>query len=406
MTQLTPRFRLSDQSGGLGLSCDASGLELAGVPLLRQDAHGLAPRPAEEVAALLRVAYGEYAPVVPASGLRTVAEAQNQGELAKAMIAAVHLRLPELDADSAVRVILADDTLDRGELVKYDPDQPRDDHGRWAADGEGDASTETSGTTSQPALHETTPGPGRHSQAPRNQPTPPAAPRSNATESTYVATAADLAVPASPAAAPRAIQFSPRLQAQFDALWARSHPTDKDHPKGRAQEWGDTIVADRQGVLSAQNIVHGEIDHIGPDGKPHGGEVRPNLNVTDPGKYKPIGTPHTHPYTETPDHPAYTGISLSGADAAYITSTGADGLHFIMAQSGDAQFMFLKTKDTPENLDGDALYKMANARTHRLVDLGLSFQDASRTVARGFATQYNLAYYEGEHGVLTRVYPN
>jgi hypothetical protein len=399
MTQLTPRFRLSDQPDGLGLSCDASGLELAGVPLLRKGAQGFAPRSAEEIAALLRQAYGEDGPAVAPSGLRTVAEALNRGELAKAMIAAVHLRLPELDADGAVRLILADHAL-----AKYDPDQPRDDHGRWTADGAGGASTDTASNT--PALRQPPTGTSHSAgvQAPRTAPTAtPAAP--SGAKPTHIATAADLAIPATPDAAPRAIQFSPELQSQFDKLWAKSHPTDKHHPNGQAQEWGDTVVTNRQGVLSAQNTVHGEIDHIGPDGKPQGGEVRPNLNVTDPGKYKPIGAPHTHPYTETPDHPAYTGISLSGPDAAYITSTSIGDLHFIMAQSGDAQFMFLKTKETPANLDGDALYEIANARTHRRVDLRLSFQNASRMVAKGLAIQYNLAYYEGEHGALTRVYP-
>ena len=54
-----------------------------------------------------------------------VARALSENEMVRAMIAAVLLKLPELDWDGAVRIAQADDTLS-----KYDPDEPRDFHGR------------------------------------------------------------------------------------------------------------------------------------------------------------------------------------------------------------------------------------------------------------------------------------
>ncbi|MDZ5649588.1 hypothetical protein [Nitrospirillum sp. BR 11828] len=125
------RYRVSNSPGGLGLSCTAEGLALAGVPLLAKGAGGFQVRPAAEVAVLLQRAYAGAAPgttVLPA--LAKIADALNRGDLAQAMIRAVHLRLPELDWDAAVRLARANDNL-----AKYSPDQPRDWHGRWASGG-------------------------------------------------------------------------------------------------------------------------------------------------------------------------------------------------------------------------------------------------------------------------------
>ena len=52
-------FRLTNESGGLGLSCTPTGVSLAGVPLLRKTQAGFVPRSASEIATLLRTAYGE-----------------------------------------------------------------------------------------------------------------------------------------------------------------------------------------------------------------------------------------------------------------------------------------------------------------------------------------------------------
>ncbi|TWB44290.1 hypothetical protein [Nitrospirillum pindoramense] len=127
------RYRLSNGPGGLGVSCTGEGLALAGVPLLAKGAGGFRARPAAEVAVLLGRAYAGAEPgaaVLP--GLAKIADALNRGDLAQAMIRAVHLRLPELDWDAAVRLTRANDNL-----AKYSPDQLRDDHGRWTTEGGG-----------------------------------------------------------------------------------------------------------------------------------------------------------------------------------------------------------------------------------------------------------------------------
>ncbi len=122
------RFRLTNDPGGLGVGCDSTGLTLAGVALLQKGARGFEPRTTDEIEALLEQAYPELAERPQVSGgLEVVADALNAGDLTKAMIAAVFLRLPELNWDAAVRVARTDDTLAK----QYDAEEPRDERGRW-----------------------------------------------------------------------------------------------------------------------------------------------------------------------------------------------------------------------------------------------------------------------------------
>jgi hypothetical protein len=115
-------------------------VSLAGAPLLRKSAVGLEPRPAAEIAALMRAAYGGGADAAAVSrGLVVIAEALNRGDLGRAMIAAVRLRLPDLGWREAARLAAAEDAL-----VKYNPDEPRDWRGRWTT---GDAGAPTPSVT-------------------------------------------------------------------------------------------------------------------------------------------------------------------------------------------------------------------------------------------------------------------
>lgn len=59
-------------------------------------------------------------------GLDAVAGALNQGEMTRALIAAVLLKLPELDWNGAVRIAQANCAL-----AKFDPSESRDWRGRW-----------------------------------------------------------------------------------------------------------------------------------------------------------------------------------------------------------------------------------------------------------------------------------
>jgi hypothetical protein len=126
------KFRLADETGSLGLKCTMAGLSLAGAPLLRTTAAGFEPRPADELSGLLKSAYGDD--VVPAElfgGFEVIARALNQGDLGRAMVAALRLRLPELDWRGAMRVARAHDALAKG----FDPGELRDRFGRWTTGG-------------------------------------------------------------------------------------------------------------------------------------------------------------------------------------------------------------------------------------------------------------------------------
>ena len=101
-------FRLSNEPGERGLSCTPDGVALAGVPLVRKTQAGFVPRPAGEIASLLKAAYGDR-PMALQSRLGAIAQALNSGDFAMAMIAAVHTQTPELDAEAAIRLAHAED---------------------------------------------------------------------------------------------------------------------------------------------------------------------------------------------------------------------------------------------------------------------------------------------------------
>ncbi len=114
------------------MSCTPEGLSFAGVPLLQKTEAGFAPRSAPEIASLIKAAYGaDRDPTRLVSSLGVIARALNDGDLARAAIAAVLTRTPELSAEAAARLAKADE-----KLIKYDPDQPRDWHGRWTKGGD------------------------------------------------------------------------------------------------------------------------------------------------------------------------------------------------------------------------------------------------------------------------------
>jgi len=147
LSQIDRRVRPADRVESLQLNCTSNGAYLAGVPLLQKGIAGLRPRPIHEIAALMNGAYGGYVDSAHLSpGLDVVARALDQGDLGRAMIAAVRLRLPELSGEGALAIARVD-----AALAKYSPDEPRDEHGRWTADGSGSHvnSAPTQGTRPQ-----------------------------------------------------------------------------------------------------------------------------------------------------------------------------------------------------------------------------------------------------------------
>jgi hypothetical protein len=105
-------------------------VSLAGVQLLRKAQTGFVPRPQSEIALLLKTAYGKD-PTGLQARLGAIAGALNSGDFAQAMIAAVHTRTPDLSPEAASRLAKADEALAK---YNYDPDEPRDWHGRWTKD--------------------------------------------------------------------------------------------------------------------------------------------------------------------------------------------------------------------------------------------------------------------------------
>ena len=120
----------------------------------------------DRILALLAAAYS--APVNPAvlGKLRRAAELWAQGEKCLAQIHLAHLRLPKLESEEqAFGLFLADQLIASGHsprelckalgfdlpqgLKKYNPDEPRDDHGRWTTGGA--SGTEAAATSTQPA---------------------------------------------------------------------------------------------------------------------------------------------------------------------------------------------------------------------------------------------------------------
>jgi hypothetical protein len=133
-------FRLTQEPGGLGPSCSAKGLAFAGVPLVVRRAGAFTVRSEPEVRHLIGACGIDIDVPRLQEGLAAVARALNEGNLPRALIAAVHLRLPELDWHAAARIAQADE-----QLKKYDPNEPRDWHGRWTTGGDttGSASSDS-----------------------------------------------------------------------------------------------------------------------------------------------------------------------------------------------------------------------------------------------------------------------
>lgn len=145
--------RASDTASGLGLSCQPTGVSLAGAPLLRRAVAGFAPRSRREIDTLMKAAYGDGADGAPISrGLDVVADALNRGDLGRAQIGAARLRLPELSWDRAVRIARAEDALAK---YNFNPDEPRDSRGRWTSGGSEATPTPQTGSppSSSPPVH-------------------------------------------------------------------------------------------------------------------------------------------------------------------------------------------------------------------------------------------------------------
>jgi len=141
-------FKLEAQLGSKrGIYCGSDGLYLGLVALIEHRNGMYALRSKAEIEALLVGAYGpDYSVAGRVSELHRIAAQLQRGELAQAMISALGLRLDELSEDGVAGLIAADAFL----KTNFNPDQPRDWHGRWTAARN---PTDTpAGTSDHPAL--------------------------------------------------------------------------------------------------------------------------------------------------------------------------------------------------------------------------------------------------------------
>jgi hypothetical protein len=130
-------FKLDQNPNGRGLRCDADGLFFAGEALLERDGENqFRPRQPNSIQKLLSATYGVNSDW--ASRIRSVdvvAKALNKGDMARAMMAAVLMRLPE--PSDAVPIASTDGSLAK---AGFNSAERRDERGRWTSGGGGTAS--------------------------------------------------------------------------------------------------------------------------------------------------------------------------------------------------------------------------------------------------------------------------
>jgi hypothetical protein len=115
-----------------GVGCDENGPNLGPYRLLQRTTQGFEPRSLADLDFLLSQTFGE--PITSATlrpPLMVIARALNVGDLTRAMIATQLLKLPALGSEQAKRAFAAERMLKAG----FDPDEPRDDRGRWTTSG-------------------------------------------------------------------------------------------------------------------------------------------------------------------------------------------------------------------------------------------------------------------------------
>jgi hypothetical protein len=127
-------FKLDQDAKGRGLRCDRDGLFFAGEAFLERDAEDqFRPRPTPTIRKVLSSTYrtdSNWESRIRSVGV--VAKALNNGDVARAMMAAVLMRLPE--PDSGIHIADIDGVLAK---AGFNSDEPRDERGWWTTGGAG-----------------------------------------------------------------------------------------------------------------------------------------------------------------------------------------------------------------------------------------------------------------------------
>ncbi len=182
--------------------------------------------------------------------------------------------------------------------------------------------------------------------------------------------------------APKCVNIPDDVNKKMGEQWGKSFPG------GKSQEQGGTLVRDKDGNLKVVNT---------DTASSTGGTFSADEKV--PADTKMVGVFHTHPYDKSEG--GMTNVSFSGGDIANVINNSNRDMGIV--QSGDGQFLIMKTAETPASVDYDKLNQDQNDRVAELQKGGKSFDEASRIAAKETAQKYKMAYYEGKDGVLNRV---
>jgi hypothetical protein len=126
-------FKLSEgRATRRGIYCGDEGLYLGPVALIEREGNGYHARPAAEIEALLAAAY-ETPPDLSRclTALPRLAANLEANNLSLAQIGALQLHLADIADDRIEQLIRTDDTL----KANFNPNQPRDEQGRWTDEG-------------------------------------------------------------------------------------------------------------------------------------------------------------------------------------------------------------------------------------------------------------------------------
>lgn len=138
-------FKLDQDPRNRGLRCDGDGLFLGRNALLDRDRVGnFQARPTGDLRKIFDGIYrGQTNWESRIRSVRLVANALNKGEMARAMMTAVLMRLP--DPDSSIRIADVDSVLAK---AGFNSDEARDERGRWT-NGGSDGESEIAGNSSE-----------------------------------------------------------------------------------------------------------------------------------------------------------------------------------------------------------------------------------------------------------------
>jgi hypothetical protein len=115
------------------INFDEDGPSIGPVRLLKRTESGWTPRSAQELDFIFdRTLERETEFTGKMRGLNAVARALNKGDMAHAMLVTLFTDLPALNGEAALHCAVVADTLAK---AGFNPDQDRDEQGRWTSEG-------------------------------------------------------------------------------------------------------------------------------------------------------------------------------------------------------------------------------------------------------------------------------